>query len=115
MSGAGFARLLDRYGQRVRQIPGDGTEAREARAFVQPLRERREEMDPSPLGVGRKDRFLYLGEPGATLDGLAGGYVEWNGRTLRVMNGQGIYVGGRLSHWWAVLTARDPGEEGEGA
>lgn len=114
MSGADFARLLDCYGQTVTLVPGDGSEPREARAFVQPIRERREETHPSPLGMGRQDRFLYLGEPGAPLDGLAGGYVAWNGRTLRVMNGHGIYVGGTLSHWWAVLTARDPDEGGDG-
>lgn len=98
--------LLNRYGQRAEIVRGNGTRTA-ARAFIQPVRESREAQIPSPLGVGRQDRFLYLGEPGVPLDGPEGCYVRWQGRRLEVVNAQAIYIGDEPSHWRAVLTAGD--------
>lgn len=104
MSGTAFDWILSRYGQTV-EIVRERGESVQARALVQPLRENRTSVLPSPLGQGRQDRFLCLGEPGVPLEPAE--LVRWNGRSFMVKNAQAVYVGVRLSHWWAVLAARD--------
>lgn len=99
----GFGQILARYGQDVTVRYGDGRPERAARAFLQPIVERREDWRqemPTPLGIVRRGRFLYLGEPGVELTGCE--ELEWNGEQFRVQAVEAIYVGGRLSHWWAV-------------
>lgn len=99
-----FTGLLERYGQAV-QVERDGA-ALTGRAFLQPVLERREDWVqalPTPLGVVRKDRFLYLGEPGLPLE--HGDRVVCRGGSYRVQAAQAVYVGERLSHWWGVLGA----------
>ena len=104
MNGAAFDQILNRYGQTVEIVRENGERTR-ARAMVQPIRENRTAALPSPLGEGRRDRFLCLGEPGVSIE--PGELVRWNGRSFTVKNAQAVYVGARLSHWWAVLAARD--------
>ncbi len=99
-----FQRLARRYGQIVQVFNQGNPDGVNVYAFLQPVLEKREAVVPSPLGMARQDRFLYLGDPKETLEE---GYVAWRGRTFDVMNAQSIYVGSELSHWWAVLTARD--------
>ena len=71
--------LLDRYGQCVTLYRGGVEPGREVRAFLQPLREAgREQARPSPLGLRRESGY-------------------------EVRTAHPIYLGERLSHWWAVL------------
>lgn len=102
--------LMARYGQQV-QVRRDGA-LTPARAFLRPVtRNRKEERQylPTPLGLKRKDRFLYLGEPGT---GLQAGLdqVLWNGTAFQVETAQPIYLGQTLCHWWAVLVPADKEE-----
>lgn len=99
--------LMRRYGQRV-EILGDG-ESRQVRAFLQPVRRKTSEEEqylPTPLGLRREDRWLYLGEGEAALSPLTN-RVKWNGKTFDIQTAQPIYVGDRLSHWWALLAPGD--------
>ena len=105
--------LLARYGQAVAVERRDTGETAAGRAFLQPILDRREDWKqrrPTPLGLARKDRFLYLGEPGLPLS--MGNKVTSLGVDYEVQAAQPIRVGENLSHWWAVLRVRDR-EEGE--
>lgn len=102
----GFCEVLDRYGQEVTVCYGDGRPGRVARAVLQPVMERREDWRqevPTPLGLVRKDRFLYLGEPEVSLEGCD--CLLWDGRAFFLRNVQPIYIGEVLSHWWAMAGA----------
>lgn len=104
----GFGQILARYGQDVTVRYEDGRPETAARAFLQAVVERREDWRqelPTPLGTIRRDRFLYLGEPGVTLTGCES--LLWNGQRFRLRSAQPIYVGKKLSHWWAVAEAED--------
>ncbi|WP_276856882.1 hypothetical protein [Intestinimonas timonensis] len=100
--------LLDWYGQSVTVQSGGTQEPAAGRAFLQPILDRREDWKqrrPSPLGLARKDRFLYLGEPDLPLS--MGDRVTCLGVDYEVQAAQPILVGEVLSHWWAVLRMRD--------
>ena len=88
--------ILRRYGQ---ELILEGKEET-VRAFLQPLTERREEgPEPSPIGGLDGRLWLYLGRTALE----AGDAVCWDGRRFRVRSGRPHYIGGRLSHWRAVL------------
>lgn len=100
--------LLDRYGQRVTVLRNGEKTTALGRAFLQPILDRREDWKqrrPSPLGLTRRDRFLYLGEPDLPLG--MGDKVTCLGVDYEVQAAQPIRVGETLSHWWAVLRIRD--------
>ena len=102
-----WAAILARYGQDVTLHSGEETQGVALRAFLQPVLDKgREQEVPSPLGLRREDRFLYLGPPGTSL--TAGvSRVVWAGRAYEVQSAQP--VGGQsVHHWWAVLR---PGEK----
>lgn len=100
-----FARVLVRYGQEVRVYASEASEGVALHAFVQPVREKGTEQSvPSPLGQTMQDRFLYLGPPETALDENC--RVEVDGERFRVRAAHPIRVGGRVSHWWAVLSRR---------
>lgn len=95
--------ILARYGQQV--VLRENGESSALRAFVQPALDRgREQTLPTPLGLGRQDRFLYLGPAGhpLSLDTL----VEWQGREYRVQSAH-LMGEGVCPHWWAMLFPRD--------
>ena len=99
----GFEKILARHGQDVTVRYGGGRPERAARAFLQPIVERREDWrqeTPTPLGVVRRDRYLYLGEPEVELTGCE--ELEWNGERFRMQAVEAIYVGKKLSHWWGI-------------
>ena len=105
MTGGVLRGLLKRYGQTVCLHSGGGQEV-QTRAFLQPVRERGEEqLAPSPLGLRREERLLYLGPAGVPL----------SPRSTRVVCEKRVYevqaahpVGaGPLCHWWAVLRPLD--------
>lgn len=110
MNGA-WNRILQRYGQRVTVHREGEQEGTACRAFLQPQLECRGEdyqSLPTPLGLVRQDRWIYLGEPQVSLDGLGDGYVEWDGRKFSIRGAQPIYIAGTLAYWWALLVLRDP-------
>jgi len=97
--------LMARYGQPVAVIRGDG-ETILTRAFVQPVLGRGQDTPqgtPTPLGVAAERRYRYLG----SLPLAAGDRVEALGRRLRVQAAEPVEIGGRCSHWWALLTVDD--------
>ena len=78
--------LLDRYGQCVTLYRGGVEAGREVRGF---------------LGLRREDRYLMLGEP--DVPAAPGDRVVWRESGYEVRTAHPIYLGERLSHWWAVL------------
>ena len=98
--------ILNRYGHQVLVCPETGAEAVPVRAFLQAVREKGEEQrGPSPLGLRREDRLLYLGPPDVALTARES-LVEWAGRTFEVQNAHPVGTG-EVHHWWAVLRPRD--------
>ena len=64
MTGA-WGRILEKYGQRVTVCKEGQEEGVLCRAFLQPALERRGEgyqTLPTPLGLVRRDQWIYLGE-----------------------------------------------------
>ena len=97
--------ILARYGQAVTLYPAGGGQGVEARALLQPVLSRGEDRTvPSPLGLRREDRLLYLGPARLPLED--GGTVEWAGGRYAVVSTH--LVGPRMGqHCWAVLRPRD--------
>ena len=98
--------LLLHNGQTVTLVSGE--ERVSLNAFLQPAPQQTGQERPSPRGVERRERFLYLGPAGRPLD--TDTVVVWNNRQLRV---QAAHKRGDpvCPHWWAVLC---PGLEAEG-
>ena len=101
--------ILDQYGQAVELLgPGD-QEGTAVRAFLQPVRERGEEqLTPSPLGLRREDRLLYLGPAGQPLTPRST-RVVWGERAYEVQSAHPVGAG-EVCHWWAVLRPLDKEE-----
>lgn len=98
--------LLDRYGRQVAVTRREDGQTRQTAAFLQPLLEERTgQLAPSPLGLRREDRFLYLGPPDVRL--TPGDRVDWGGQAFWVQSAHPVYIGGQPSHQWAVLRPRD--------
>lgn len=97
-----WADILARFGQ---DVTLRGEETAFCKAIVQPWPDRGIEQERhSPLGLGRQDRFRYLGPAGhpLSLDTI----VEWQGKEYRV--GSAHLVGeGVCPHWRAMLYPRE--------
>ena len=112
MNAAAFEGILEKYGETVEVCYDGGAAGVACRAFVQPLLDRRAEgwqEEPTPLGIVRRDHWLYLGAPGVPLEGAQA--LRWRGKPLEIMRAQPVGAGGVTSHWWAVLRPGD-GEDG---
>ena len=95
--------ILSRYGQTVRVFAPGEEGGTGVRAFLQPLLEKGlEQTVPSPLGMRREDRLLYLGPPDVPLTPRQSGVV-WQDRRYEVQNAHPIAAAGAVHHWWAVL------------
>ena len=95
--------ILSRYGQSVTLCQGE--QSVQLKALVQPvLEESRPQTEPTPLGLGRQERFLYLGPAEHPLD--LSTLVEWQGERLRVQRAH-LTGGAVCPYWWAVLCPRD--------
>lgn len=104
---AEFADILTRYGRDMTVYSNQKPEGQAVRAFFQPVLDRgTAQAVPSPLGEVRQDRFLYLGPPEAALDCSPVCGVELDGELYRPQAVEPVYVGGELSHYWAVLKHR---------
>lgn len=91
--------VLERYGQAVTVRRADGEVS--ARAFLQPVTARDEQVPDAFSGIGWLDGrlWLYLGrealEPGDA--------VLWNGMELRARSGRPYCIGAETLYWWASL------------
>ncbi len=104
---SGFAQVLREFGETVTLRKTGGAEEK-ALALVRPLLDRGEEQDgPSPLGLRRRGRLLCLGQAGVALEAYIGRAAYYRGARYRVRQAKPIYMGGTLSHWWAVLEEDD--------
>ena len=100
--------LLEQYGQAVTLHQGDKVQT--AKAFLQPIREtKQEQLPPSPLGLRRDDRFLYLGSPSFPLQ--QEDWVEGNGTSYDIWATHLVYLGTSPLYTWAVLRPRDAQQE----
>ena len=100
-----WAAVLARFGQEV-TLTETGAETISVRAFLQPILEKQPQLEPSPLGARREERWLYLGPPENAL--TAGETVAvWNGRKFSVETARQVWAGISPSHWWAVLRPED--------
>ena len=98
-----LVRALARWGQTV-TVNGEAV-----RAFLQPLeqREKAAPYDVEPLGAVDDRLWVYIG-----LRQVApGDVIAWKGRRFTVRDSRPWYLGDRLSHWWAVLTAEKEAAE----
>lgn len=107
MTGRSFAGVLARYGRDVTVYSPEEPQGVTCRAFFQPVRERGTEQSvPAPLGLVKRDRFLYLGPAGTALDDGGTCRIEVGGEVYRPETVQAVWAGGEVHHWRAVLTRR---------
>jgi hypothetical protein len=91
--------ILARHGQRVTVFQDGQEDGTAVRAFLQPVREKNTEQEvPSPLGMRRDDRFLYLGPVEVPLEARKS-RVVLDGQNYQV---QMAHLVGN-SHWWGIL------------
>ena len=96
--------IVQRYGQQVKVCQKQGEEALHAKAFLQPVREKGEfPLSPSPLGLQREERLLYLGVSNLQL--FPGeSTVIWKEVSYEVQSVHPVNGG---CHWWAMLRRLD--------
>lgn len=95
--------ILRRFGQEAMLHTREGDFS--VRALVQPCLDRGGQQEAAgPLGLGRQDRFRYMGPPDRPLDLDA--VVECQGRAYRVLSAH-LVGEGLCPHWWAMLCPRD--------
>ena len=98
--------ILSRYGQPVTVYLPRQEEGAQTRAIVQPvLTVGEDQRVPSPLGLRREDRFLYLGPAQVPLE--EGGWVVWRGERYTVQAAHPLGSGTEDHHWWAMLRPRE--------
>lgn len=91
--------VLARYGQDVTVETAE--DAVSARAFLQPLTERREQVPGTMTDLGWNDDrlWLYLGQAA-----VSEGDTVTDGRMrFQVRSSRAYYIGEELTHWWASL------------
>ncbi|MBM6926228.1 hypothetical protein [Pseudoflavonifractor phocaeensis] len=105
--------VLTKYGQNVTLHPEDGEEVT-CKAFLQPLRETGSDWFqrlPTPLGMSRRDRWIYLGDPDHPLDSLGEeGWIGWRNQRFTLRSVQPVCVGEETLYWWGLLAVEDPEE-----
>lgn len=98
MMGREWRAILAKYGQSVTVYDGEGGMGVTVRAFLQPVLDRGAEQSvPSPLGLRREDRVLYLGPFETPL--AEGGMVMCRSGRYTVQSAHPVSG----SHWWAML------------
>lgn len=100
-------RELERLGRPVTLYTAQHPGGIAVKACVQPMREKgTAKAAPTPLGWVVQDRFTYIGPAWARLDGGTC-RLEADGVRYRMRTAQPVYVGGELTHWWAVFDCRE--------
>ena len=94
--------ILRRYGVSV-EVCDDGV-CRQVKAFMQHVLDKDEQLVPSPLGLRREERVLYLGPADVELLPRES-VVRWDGADYEVCSTRD--VGGH--HVWAVLQRKEGG------
>ena len=99
--------LIRRHGAPVKILTGDGTENREAHAFIQPLRYKNKRyFDGDFLQGGLADsrHYLYIGEAAVRID-LIGGPVRIRRGTedYTVRRSEAVFLGRDCVYVWAIL------------
>lgn len=95
-----WEQILRRYGQSVEIRDSMGS--RQVRAFVQHVPDKDEQLVPSPLGLRREERVLYLGPVQAELRPRES-VVHWGGADYEVCSTRRV----EGHHIWAVLQRRE--------
>lgn len=94
--------ILSRFGQQVTLCRGE--ERVSLKALLQPvLEEGTSQWQPTPLGLGSQEKFLYLGPPDQSVD--TDTLVEYEGREYRVSRAHRV-GDGVCPYWWAALYPR---------
>jgi len=107
---SGFEKVLARYGSPV-EILADGCEpGLTALALIQPVRDRDRQEIAGPLGWRKRERWLYLGEPGVPLEVGEKGFVRANGRRFEVFSARRVDLGRESCHWWGILIPKEDEE-----
>ena len=96
-----WAAILNRYGQRVTVTRG--AEQKTVRAFVQSVLDKEQQLAPSPLGLRREERCLYLGPAHLPLFPRES-VVSWDGGDYEVCSTRMVGDG---HHVWAILQSRE--------
>ena len=91
--------VLAQYGQNVTVETAEG--AVSARASLQPLTERQEQVAGTMTDLGWNDDrlWLYLGQTAVS----EGDTVTDGKMRFRVRSSRPYYIGEELTHWWASL------------
>lgn len=90
--------ILHRYGRQV-SVCNPGAEESSVKVFLQPILDRDPQLVPSPLGLRREERMLYLGPgdvalvPGETV--IRDAEARYEVRSTRNVEGS--------HHVWAIL------------
>ena len=93
--------ILRRYGVATQVRTGE--ESRQVSAFLQPVLDRDEQLVPTPLGLRREERVLYLGPVDVVLTPMES-VVRWEGADYEVCSARSVGDG---HHMWAVLQRRE--------
>jgi hypothetical protein len=91
--------MLSAYGQPLTLRRGG--EETPLRAFLQPLRAQTPDPVPSPLGLAREGKYLYLGPAAEDLAGVT--EVVLGDRAFRVLRHRPVWVGAQVLYRWAIL------------
>jgi len=91
--------ILNRHGQTV-TLKSGGTEAA-AKAFLQPVTGRNEQVPEEMCGIGSLDGrlWLYLGQEAVQ----PGDNILWDNQTFRVRSSRVYHIGDMPLYWWASL------------
>lgn len=102
-----IGRELARFGRRMTLYTKQHPEGVVVMAMLQPVRDRgTAKAVPTPLGWEIQDRFTYIGPAWVSLeDGCC--RLEADGVWYWMRTAQPVYVGGQLTHWWAVFDRRE--------
>ncbi len=103
-----FSRVLRRYGRAVTLCDRDGKPLGEGKGFLQAIPENdAKQFSPTPLGLARQERFLYLGEAGLALRAQDDQLLCCDGLRYRIERAQPVFLGKELCHWRALLRRQD--------
>ena len=96
-------RIMAQYGQTVTLSPGNDGDAREIRAFLQPVLKKQEEPQVAitPLGPVSEQRWLYIGP--ANTEAAVGDRMACGEARLVVQEARPVYWRDEVLYRWAIL------------